>query len=221
MNKAKEIEGLIQRDSFLPLFYNDNETVCLNITRALYAAGVRVIEFTNRGDNALNNFKALVNLKKTEFSDLMLGIGTIKTVSDAKAYQDAQADFLISPFFDQDISNYANENNILWIPGCMTPSEINAALKSNHQLIKLFPGSSLGASFIKAIKPLFPNAKFMVTGGVTTEKDNLNEWLSAGAIAVGLGSNLVPSRFSNEAEYENLIQNTSELKARISQLKKA
>jgi 2-dehydro-3-deoxyphosphogluconate aldolase/(4S)-4-hydroxy-2-oxoglutarate aldolase len=178
--------------------------------KALYAGGIRTIEFTNRGPKALDNFKALVALKN-EMPDLYLGIGTIKSEEDAKKYIDAGADFLISPVFDASVADIAYLHKVLWIPGCMTPTEIHNAQVAGCNIVKLFPGNVLGPGFIEAIKPLFSDIHFLVTGGVDATEQSIMSWLKAGAVGVGLGSKLITKSVLANKEYGVLTTTSKQL----------
>src|SRR5690606_6797581 len=136
------------------------------------------------------NFRILLEYKKAHFPDLLLGIGTIKTAEQAQDFIELGADFIVSPIVTKEIAAVTLDNGILWIPGCMTPTEIALAESLGAPLVKLFPGDTLGAGFLKAIKPLFPNLKFMPTGGVDVSEESLRSWFDAGVLAVGMGSKL-------------------------------
>eukprot|EP01136_Pigoraptor_vietnamica_P013870 Opistho-1_new@55368 len=125
-NKATTIAA-IQQQGLLPLFYYEDPQVSLEIVRALYKGGVRVFEYTNRGEAALANFKFLKEALKTEMQDLFLGIGTIKNTAEVKAFLAAGADFIVCPVVDLAVGKLTHEAGLLWIPGCMTPTEINIA----------------------------------------------------------------------------------------------
>ena len=183
------------------MFYHDDLQVCLSVTNALYEGGIRVIEFTNRGEKALENFKALVKERDAGMSDLMLCTGTIKTPEHAAKFIDAGADVLISPVFDSSVCDIAYMQKILWIPGCTTPTEIHNAEKAGCNLIKLFPGDLLKPSFVEAIKPLFHGIDFVVTGGVDTSKENITAWFDAGVCGVGMGSKLITKDILRNKEY--------------------
>lgn len=174
----------------IPVYYNDDVNTCLEVLGACYDGGIRVFEFTNRGEKALENFKALQNKRDAEYPDLLLGIGTIKTANQASTYINLEADFIVSPIVNRELANITKQEGIFWIPGCMTPSEIALAEELEATLVKLFPGDILGVSFLKAIKPLFPKLKFMPTGGVDTSTENITDWLQAGVTALGFGSKL-------------------------------
>lgn len=137
----------IEQHPVIPVFYHDNPEVCKKALKASYDGGVRVFEFVNRGANAISNFEILQQYKDQYFPDLKLGIGTIKSKEQAEIFLNLNADFLVSPVFDADIAPLANQQGKLWIPGCMTPSEINEAEKANCKLIKLFPGIYSEQSF--------------------------------------------------------------------------
>lgn len=187
MNQILEI---IAKHPVIPVYYNDDSETCIEIVKASYAGGIRVFEFVNRGAKALENFKILLEYKQKHLPDLLLGIGTIKTVEQAQDFIDAGADFIVSPIVLKGIAEVTLDKGILWIPGCMTPTEIALAESLGAPLVKLFPGDTLGPNFLKAIKPLFPNVKFMPTGGVDVAESNIRGWFDAGVYSVGLGSKL-------------------------------
>lgn len=220
MDKRSTIQQLIINEGLLPLFYHHNTEVCLSVTKALYKAGVRIIEFTNRGAKALENFKAMVEERDKSMPGLMLAIGTIKTPEHAAAFIDAGADVLISPTFDAGVCDIAYINKILWIPGCMTPTEIQVADNAGCSLIKLFPGNVLGTSYIPAIKPLFPGLSFVVTGGVDTSEQNITEWLRAGASGLGMGSKLITNAIIENENYDEITTAATNVLQAIQRCKK-
>lgn len=190
MKTASSPLKIIQDYPVIPVYYNEDEQTCIEVLKACYAGGIRVFEFTNRGKNAPQNFKALLAYRNEHFADMQIGIGTIKNIEQAKEFIKLGADFIVSPIVRADLAQICAASNILWIPGCMTPTEINLAEELDAPLVKLFPGDTLGIGFLKAIKPLFPNLKFMPTGGVDVNKENIDNWLNAGVTALGFGSKL-------------------------------
>jgi 2-dehydro-3-deoxyphosphogluconate aldolase/(4S)-4-hydroxy-2-oxoglutarate aldolase len=212
MHSSEQVTKHILDEKIIPLFYEDDKDVCVSVVEALYNGGVRTIEFTHRGEKALENFKALV-AKKVEMPGLMLGIGTIKNTQDAEAYIKAGADFLISPVFDSAVADIAYLNKILWIPGCMTPTEIHVAKQAGCDLVKLFPGNILGPGFIEAIRPLFRDVQFLVTGGVDATEESVTKWLKAGAAGVGMGSKLITKEALQQKEYDKI---SSKIKSLLS-----
>ena len=210
MEREAALINQIKNEGMLPLFYHDDATVCENVLQALYNGGVRCVEFTNRGVHALPNFKHLVSLKTT-MPGLILGIGTIKTPQDATSFIEAGADFLISPCFDASVADVAYMHKVLWIPGCMTPTEIHVAQKSGATLVKLFPGNVLGPGFVEAIKTLFTGVDFLVTGGVEPTEQNIGAWFKAGVVGVGLGSKLITKDVLANKNYKQLETQTTQL----------
>lgn len=204
MDKKQEILDLIPKQGVLPLFFYKYADVSIEVLKALYSAGIRTVEYTNRGEAALKNFKEMRKVCDAELKGMYLGVGTIKNVAAAQAFIDAGTDYIISPGLVEDAIKVAEANNMLWIPGCMTPSEIIKAEQSGAKVIKLFPGNILGPSFLSAVKELFPNLLFMPTGGVEAEKENLSGWFKAGVCAVGMGSKLITKSFLENRDYEGI-----------------
>ena len=211
MDKKQQILNTLNEQGLMPLFFNADKQVSIEIVKCLYAAGVRIIEYTNRGAQAIDNFKAIKKIAVAEMPDIFLGIGTIKNSSDAENFIDAGADFLVSPALADDVYVTATAANILWIPGCMTPTEILKAEKWNINLVKLFPGNVLGVDFVKAVKELFPAVQFMPTGGVDTTKENISEWFVAGVAAVGMGSKLITKNFIEDRNYDGIRDSTKQV----------
>lgn len=201
---SNPIINAIREQGLLPLYFHRDKEVSANILRALYRAGARVIEYTNRGEEALDNFEHLRWVANHELPGMLLGAGTIKTDRHAREFIGAGADFLISPGWSKKVAKVAKEEGMLWAPGCMTPSEIMKAEENGAKLIKLFPGSSLGPGFVSAIKELFPDLLFIPTGGVKLEEENLRSWFKSGVCAVGAGSTLIDKKAIEFGDYTSL-----------------
>jgi 2-dehydro-3-deoxyphosphogluconate aldolase/(4S)-4-hydroxy-2-oxoglutarate aldolase len=207
MTTKSDIKDNIIAQGMLPLFYNSSAEVSTDTTRALYKAGIRVIEYTNRGEAALANFKALKQLQQ-ELPGLLLGIGTIKNAEQAEQFVAAGADFLISPLVNPEVADVAARHNLLWIPGCMTPTEIYNAQQLGAAFVKLFPANVLGPGFVSAVKDLFPGLQMMPTGGVDMDQDNISSWFKAGVAAVGMGSKLITKNVLENKAYDQLYTDT-------------
>jgi 2-dehydro-3-deoxyphosphogluconate aldolase/(4S)-4-hydroxy-2-oxoglutarate aldolase len=208
MNDKKVILQSILDKGVLPLFYCDSPTVSLEVIRTLYKGGIRALEYTNRGGAALDNFGFLKKTLSKETPDLSLGIGTIKTAAEARAFIKAGADFIVAPIVNPEVAAIAGEAGLLWIPGCMTPTEIALAQQHQAPLIKIFPANILGAEFVSSIRELFPGQLFIPTGGVEIEEGNIRAWLKAGVSAVGMGSRLISKDVLKNEQYEFLYKNT-------------
>lgn len=198
----------IYGQGLLPLYFHQDETVSIAVLKALYEAGIRTVEYTNRGEAALKNFKSLKKNCEAEMSDMQLGIGTIKTGDDAKAFVDAGADYLISPGVVKAAAKVAQKNGLLYIPGCLTPTEMIRAEALGATLVKIFPGNLLGPGYISSIRDIFPDLKFVVTGGVEPEAENIRSWFTAGVSAVGMGSKLISKTLLAEGNYAALTNQT-------------
>ncbi|AYM99043.1 bifunctional 4-hydroxy-2-oxoglutarate aldolase/2-dehydro-3-deoxy-phosphogluconate aldolase [Chryseobacterium sp. 3008163] len=199
----------IKDQKIVPLFYNESFEVSKNTVKALYEAGIRVIEYTNRGIQALENFTKLKEFSATEFPGLLLGIGTVKNIKEMDDYANAEADFIITPVINEELVKHSVAKNINLIPGCFTPSDVNLAYQNGLRLVKIFPADALGKNYIKSIQPVFPGMNFMPTGGINADVEDITEWLKGGAIAVGLGSSLVKTEFTTEQlteKVQNLLQ---------------
>jgi len=194
----------------LPVYYNNDIQTCIEVVNACYQGGIRVFEFVNRGDKAPENFSELLSIQQKNWPDLLLGIGTIKTAAMASAYIDRGARFIVSPVVKADIAEVTLKQQILWVPGCMTPTEVSLAEDLEAPLVKLFPGDTLGPGFVKGIKPLFPTMRFMPTGGVNPTEESISGWFAAGVSAVGLGSKLF-AKPEGATGYDWLVQRSQEL----------
>lgn len=201
MNREKVSKAIIKQ-GFLPLYFHPDENTSLEILGVLYDLGVRVVEYTNRGKQALKNFRSLAKESYTKFPDLVLGLGTVlDTKTGAKAIQNG-ADFLVSPGYTKDLSRFTFDESILWIPGCMTPTELIQVQNDGLSLIKIFPASSLGPSFLKSAREVFPDLLFIPTGGIDTEQ--IESWFSAGASAIGMGSSLISKTSMDNNNFEEI-----------------
>lgn len=204
----------IKEQKIVPLFYSDSFEVSKSITKALYEAGIRVIEYTNRGEKALDNFRQLKELSSAEFPDLSLGIGTVKNISEMDAFIDIKADFIITPIISEELVKHSLEKNILLIPGCFTPSEVNVAYQNGLRMVKVFPADVVGKNYVKSISPVFSEMEFMLTGGISADAEDISEWMSRGAVAVGLGSALIKKDLSYDQLKEKVEQLLSQLNSK-------
>tara|TARA_B100000073_G_scaffold256399_1_gene216327 strand:- start:216 stop:872 length:657 start_codon:yes stop_codon:yes gene_type:complete len=193
----------LHKTRLLPLFYNNDVNISKNLIDALTSNSLNVIEFTNRGTDAKNIFPELIKHIENK-TEVDLGIGSIKSTEEAKLFIDLGAKFIVSPFLDEEIGKTCQNNEVLWIPGCGTLSEMIKAEQIGAQLIKLFPGSVYGSKFISSVLAPCPWLKIMPTGGVTTDQDNIKGWLDAGAFCLGMGSNLFPSNLLNSSDTTDL-----------------
>jgi 2-dehydro-3-deoxyphosphogluconate aldolase/(4S)-4-hydroxy-2-oxoglutarate aldolase len=208
MKDKKLVLRSVLDQGMLPLFYWDDATVSLEVMRALYKAGIRAVEYTNRGVKALENFRSLKSTLAAEAPDLHLGIGTVKSAEEADAFIQAGADLIVAPLVNPEVAARAEKAGLLWIPGAMTPTEIYQAQQHRAPLIKIFPANILGPEFISSIRELFPGQLFIPTGGVELDQQNINGWFKAGVSAVGMGSRLISKEILKNEQYDLLYKNT-------------
>lgn len=208
MSKIQKASDAIVQQGILPLYFNTDEKVTIEILRAIYRGGIKAVEYTSRGDTAFTNFIKMVEVRNAEMPDMLLGIGTIKNLNQAEEYYKAGADFFISPGFVPEVAAFLKSKEVLYSPGCMTPTEIIAAENAGVKFIKLFPGNVLGPDFLKAIKDIFPKLDFMPTGGVDTTKESIQEWFNAGVSAVGMGSKLISKNLMESKDYATIESET-------------
>ena len=217
MSKKDTVLNALLEQRLLPLFYHDDAAICVSILESLYRGGVRLVEYVNRGPNALSNFSELKRAAEA-MPGLQLGIGTIKNPEIAEKYIAAGADFIVCPTTEPAVGAVTASAGLLWIPGCMTPTEIGKAEAAGAQLVKIFPGNVVGPSFITAVKDLFPGMLFMPTGGVEINRDNIKTWFDAGVCAVGMGSKLVSGSLVADKNYVAIEKLTQQVLATIKSL---
>lgn len=194
----------MESNRVLPLFNYADLEVCKSVMRACYNAGVRVFELTNRDDVAYNVFKQLVPFVEKELPELSLGAGTILDAETTQKFIDAGADFIIAPNLEPLVGEICMKNNVPWIPGCFTPSEMKTAYDLGAEVIKLFPAGSVCPSYVKHIKGPLPFLKIVVTGGVELDEVSFGKWIEAGVFAVGVGSQLFSEKNIKTANYAGI-----------------
>lgn len=196
--KAKET-GIV------PVFYHNDIQVCKQIVKACYDGGVRVFEFTNRGDFAHEVFAELNKYASKELPELILGIGSVIDAATAALYIQLGANFIVAPSLNPEVAKVCNRRKIAWMPGCGSVSEISYAEELGAEIVKIFPATQVGGpDFIKAVNGPMPWTNIMPTGGVNTTEESITEWINAGAYCVGLGSQLFIKNEQNQYDYEKI-----------------
>lgn len=214
-----EVVVEMEKSGLVPVFYHPDIQVCKEVIDACYKGGVRIFEFTNRGDFALEVFSELIRYCKDKFPGMILGVGSIGDASSGALFLEMGANFIVSPVFREDIAILCNRRKILWIPGCGSLNEIARAEELGCELVKLFPGSVYGPEFVKAIKGPCPWTSIMVTGGVSISKGNLEKWFEAGVNCVGIGSKLISDNIISNKNYRLLTQRVDKTLSQISTLR--
>ena len=201
----------MKQTGMIPLFYHPDAALGKKVLKACYDGGARLIEFTSRGDFAIEIFSELNKYALAELPGMILGVGSITDAAAASLYMQLGANFIVTPVFREDIAIACNRRKVLWSPGCGSLTEIAKAEEFGCEIVKLFPGDIYGPQFIKVIKGPSPWTNIMPTGGVSTDKENLKSWFDAGAVCVGIGSQLISTEILNTKDFkalENLVKTT-------------
>lgn len=215
----EQIIDTMTRTGLIPVFYNGDAEVACNVLKACYDGGVRVFEFTNRGDKAAEVFKVLAKYASSELPDLVLGVGSISFARDAHRFIKMGARFVVGPQYVPSVVPVCRLCGVPYIPGCGTVSEVGRAQRHGCSICKVFPGDVLGPKFVKALLAPMPWSRLMVTGGVKPEKENLESWFKAGACCVGMGSNLFPKDAMASGEWSLITELCSKTLAMIKDIR--
>jgi 2-dehydro-3-deoxyphosphogluconate aldolase/(4S)-4-hydroxy-2-oxoglutarate aldolase len=214
-----EVVAQMKESGMVPLFYHQDINVSKAVLKACYDGGARLMEFTSRGDFAFEIFNELIKYAIAELPGMILGVGSVTDAAAASQYMLAGANFIVTPVFREDIAVVCNRRKVLWSPGCGSLTEIAQAEELGCELVKLFPGSTYGPGFVKAIKGPQPWTSIMPTGGVSTEESNLKGWFDAGVTCVGMGSKLISKDILANKSYAELSKNVEETLTLIKKLR--
>ncbi len=196
----------------------DSQDEALGATRALLKGGVRCIEITFTvpdaarviarvaDENAKGNFDCPVG-------PLVLGAGTVTTVEQAQSAFEAGARYFVSPCIVPEVIAAAQSLGAAMLPGALTPSEVFNAYQMGGDIIKVFPATRLGPSYIKDLKAPLPHIPLLPTGGV--EAGNAAEWIKAGAVALGVGGKLVDRAAIKAGNWDEITRRAEELMAAV------
>jgi len=206
-----EVALKMKETGIVPVFYHKDIEVCKKVLMACYDGGIRVFEFTNRGDYAHEVFNALNKYAAEALPEMILGVGSIVDAGTTSLYMQSGTNFIVSPILNEDMAKACNRRKVMWSPGCGSLSEISKAEELGAEVVKIFPGSEVGGpSFVKAVRGPFPWTSIMPTGGVTPTEDNLKGWFEAGVHCVGMGSQLITKDIIADNNYDKLTQKAKE-----------
>ena len=216
-----KVVGEALNAGLVPVFYIDDIEVAVGIVRACVEGGARLIEFTNRGDRAIQVFNELTKRLEKELPEAILGAGTIIEAPTAALYINSGANFIVGPSLNPEVAKLCNRRKILYIPGCQTPTEITEAEELGAEIIKLFPASTLGPNFIKDLRGPSPQTLLMPSGGITLTQEDISKWVKAGAVAVNMGSALIRKDLMAEHRYDEIRESVERCITWINEAKKA
>ena len=184
--------GKLAAAPMVPVFYHKDVETAKAVVKACYEGGVRLFEFTNRGDFAHEVFAEVVKFAAKECPEMAVGVGSIVDPGTASLYMQLGACFVVGPLFNVEVAKVCNRRGVPYVPGCGSVSEVGWAQEAGCEVCKLFPGDVLGPKMVKGLMAPMPWSKIMVTGGVEPTAENLKSWFAAGAFCVGMGSKLFP-----------------------------
>jgi 2-dehydro-3-deoxyphosphogluconate aldolase / (4S)-4-hydroxy-2-oxoglutarate aldolase len=213
MARYKRLETLVQMKEIgmVPVFYHADFEVAREVVCACADGGARVVEFTNRGDRAVEVFNRLEDYCAKNKPEVILGVGSIVDAPTAALYIAAGANFVVGPLIDADTARICNGRKIPYSPGCGTMSEIHQAHLLGVEICKIFPAAEVGGpSFVKNAKGPCPWIEIMPTGGVSPTRESLSAWFAAGIVCAGMGSNLITKELLKAKDYAGLARRVKE-----------
>jgi 2-dehydro-3-deoxyphosphogluconate aldolase/(4S)-4-hydroxy-2-oxoglutarate aldolase len=212
----------ILEDGLVPLFYNSNLEAAKNIVAALSDGGCKSLEFTNRGDFAIEVVSELAKYCGQHDVNLILGGGSVEDAATAALFNGHGTNFVVSPHFNEEIVRLCNRRKIVCLPGCASVTEIARAEGWGVEIVKMFLGETVGgAAFVKAMLGPRPWTRIMPTGGVSAEEASLREWFDAGAASVGIGSQLIRNEWVSAGQFDEIEKRTRTVLDRIQRIRSA
>ena len=206
-------------DGMVPLFYHADIAIAQAAAGAIARGGSHLLEFTNRGDFALEVFSQLVKWAAEAHPGLVIGVGSVEDAPTAALYLAHGANFVVGPNFNPEVARLCNRRKVAYLPGCGSATEIAEAEETGVEIIKLFPGNVFGPAFVKAVRGPRPWTRIMPTSGVTPDEANLRGWFEAGVACVGMGGQLVRSDWLKAGEFDKIEQLVAETLATIRTLR--
>lgn len=200
----KPILDIIEREKLIVVARGVSDYKLVNLFGSLYDGGVRVAEITFGGDDDQVVATRLRTLISVASKDMCIGAGTVTDLYRARIASEAGAKFLVSPVFDAEVSDFCMKKDLLYIAGALTPTEIKRACDGGADIVKLFPASSLGSDYLKAVLAPLKGIPILAFGGITLQ--NAADFLRAGAIGVGVGSAIVDEDMLEMRDYPGLIE---------------
>lgn len=205
----------IMDQSVIPVFYHPDAELCINVIQACANAGAKCVEFTNRGDFAAHVFYEVTRHFAKADPSVIMGVGSIVDAPTAGLYIASGAKFVVSPLTSVETAKLCNRRGIPYSPGCGSATEIGDAQELGCEIIKIFPGSSVGGpDFVKSVMGPMPWTRLMPTGGVEPTEESLRKWFGAGIVACGIGSNMITKALLDAKDFKGIeekVRNTIQL----------
>lgn len=211
-----DVLNTVMRTGLVPVFYHADVEVAKRVAKACAQGGSPVLEFTNRGDFAPEVFKELSQYLRRESPEIILGVGSVVDDATAALYIAYGANFVVGPLLNPAVARVCNRRKVPYMPGCGSASEISQAEELGAEIVKVFPGDSVGGpGFVKSILGPCPWTRIMPTGGVEATKESIFAWFKAGVAAVGIGSNLIKKELIDAGDYDAMAAGAAQVLAWI------
>ena len=204
----------------IPVFYHPDVEVCTKVIQACADGGAKCIEFTNRGEFAAHVFYEVTRHFAKADPSVIMGVGSVVDAPTAGVFIANGAKFVVGPLTNPDIAKLCNRRKIPYSPGCGSASEIGYAEELGCEIVKVFPGGSVGGpEFVKAMLGPCPWTRIMPTGGVDATEELLTKWFKAGVACVGIGSNLITKELLAAKDYAGVEKKVAETIALIRKIR--
>ena len=191
--------------SVIPVFYHPDLELCTEVIQACANGGAKCVEFTNRGDFAAQVFLDVTRHFAKADPSVIMGVGSIVDAPTAGIFIANGAKFVVGPLLNAEVAKVCNRRGIPYSPGCGSATEIGDAQELGCEIIKVFPGSSVGGpDFVKSVMGPMPWTRIMPTGGVDPTEESLRKWFGAGIVACGIGSNLITKKLLDARDFKGI-----------------
>ena len=200
-----EVIKAIEKEKIVAILRGIPSEKLLDTVQALYDGGIRLLEVTYSADGRVSDEETAENIARVvkEFEGKMfIGAGTVLTKKQVRLTKKAGGSFIISPDVNADVIKETVKCGLVSIPGALTPSEITAAHRFGADFVKLFPVTSLGVGYVKAITAPLSHIKLLVVGGVL--EDNMLEYLDIGVCGFGVSSNITDKKMIAEGDWAGI-----------------
>ncbi|MBS0472862.1 MAG: bifunctional 4-hydroxy-2-oxoglutarate aldolase/2-dehydro-3-deoxy-phosphogluconate aldolase [Proteobacteria bacterium] len=212
--------GAMIDQGVIPVFYHPDVEVCTKVIQACANGGAKCIEFTNRGDFAAHVFLDVTRHFAKADPSVIMGVGSIVDAPTAGLYIANGANFVVGPMTNAEVARLCNRRGIPYSPGCGSATEISEAQELGCEIVKMFPGESVGGpAFVKAVLGPMPWTKIMPTGGVEATEESLRAWFGAGIVAAGIGSNLITKALLDAKNYDGIEKKVRETVALVKSIR--
>jgi 2-dehydro-3-deoxyphosphogluconate aldolase/(4S)-4-hydroxy-2-oxoglutarate aldolase len=204
----------------IPVFYHPDVEVCTKVIQACANGGAKCIEFTNRGEFAAHVFFEVTRHFAKADPSVIMGVGSVVDAPTAGVFIANGAKFVVGPLTNPDVAKLCNRRKIPYSPGCGSATEIGHAEELGCEIVKVFPGGSVGGpEFVKAMLGPCPWTRIMPTGGVDATEESLTQWFKAGVACVGIGSNLITKELLAAKDYSGVEKKVRETIALIRKIR--